>query len=165
MRVLLDECLPNLDALLKKTTDEASRPAQSARRAGNSLWSRLSIQKQFSTRKVERIGKAMQTFDRARRRGNFAEMQESVQRAIERKPQAMARFFLLIYGRASTRCTRNGETDRRGAGTRTPFTSRDFVRGGGRATCALYGLKRFCPSDRTAVSGDLGVLAAVLSEL
>ena len=85
MRVLLDECLPNLDALLKKTTDEASRPAQSARRAGNSLWSRLSIQKQFSTRKVERIGKAMQTFDRARRRGNFAEMQESVQRAIERK--------------------------------------------------------------------------------
>ena len=35
MRVLLDECLPNLDALLKKTTDEASPPAQSARRAGN----------------------------------------------------------------------------------------------------------------------------------
>ena len=35
--------------------------------------------------KVERIGKAMETFDRARRRGKFAEMQESVQRAIERK--------------------------------------------------------------------------------
>ena len=116
MRVLLDECLPNLDALLKKTTDEASRPAQSARRAGNSLWSRLSIQKQFSTRKVERIGKAMQMFDRARRRGNFAEVQESVQRAIERKAAGDGE---ILFARLRTRIDALQGTARRTGEERT----------------------------------------------